>query len=160
MPGIENKGDGMNGVKISTWADIANHKWDEHDEDSEQSFRRGYYYAISDVIDAFARGLLPRQLMSYCNGILFNWAFQNDITEIVYPPEMPESWNKISARILKRDGYVCHYCGKEANTTDHKTPVTGGGADEEENLVAACKSCNSKKHTKSYYEFINQNYRR
>ena len=44
----------------------------------------------------------------------------------------------------------CAYCGKRAKgklTQDHITPVTQHGPYTLHNIVPACKSCNSKKHT-------------
>ena len=32
-------------------------------------------------------------------------------------------WKKLRLRILQRDGYVCFWCGSEANTCDHVIPV-------------------------------------
>jgi len=55
------------------------------------------------------------------------------------------SWRKTRARILKRDNFTCGYCSKPANTVDHIIPRLHGGTDEPGNLVAACKSCNSRK---------------
>ena len=47
---------------------------------------------------------------------------------------------------LERDGYACVYCGKEENLcVDHAYPITKGGTDDGENLVTACKECNSGK---------------
>ena len=51
-------------------------------------------------------------------------------------------WKKLRLRILQRDGYECHWCGAEATTCDHVIPVTRGGSDDPDNLVAACKRCN------------------
>lgn len=51
--------------------------------------------------------------------------------------------------ILMRDRYTCQYCGlvkKPSDLTiDHVTPRSLGGDSCWENLVAACKRCNSKK---------------
>jgi len=55
------------------------------------------------------------------------------------------AWRKLRLKILKRDNYICKSCGKEASAVDHIIPVTKGGMDEENNLRAICKSCNSKK---------------
>ena len=44
----------------------------------------------------------------------------------------------------------CTYCGKRAKghlTQDHLTPLSKGGNHTASNVVPACKSCNSKKHT-------------
>lgn len=59
------------------------------------------------------------------------------------------------SRIYERDGHACHYCGTSgALTLDHKKPQSAGGGDEDDNLVACCKSCNSRKGTKSYDDFV------
>lgn len=54
-------------------------------------------------------------------------------------------WRRLSARVLERDGYICHYCGRPATTADHLIPKARGGTDDEANLVAACRACNSRK---------------
>jgi 5-methylcytosine-specific restriction endonuclease McrA len=51
-------------------------------------------------------------------------------------------WKKLRLRILNRDGWICFWCGQEANTCDHVIPVARGGSDDPDNLVAACKRCN------------------
>jgi 5-methylcytosine-specific restriction endonuclease McrA len=49
--------------------------------------------------------------------------------------------------LFRRDGFRCQYCGgKEAELTlDHVIPKSRGGEESWENLVTACKPCNSKK---------------
>jgi HNH endonuclease len=51
--------------------------------------------------------------------------------------------------ILRRDGYACRYCGATPPDVtlevDHVVPVTLGGLDIPENLVAACRDCNAGK---------------
>jgi 5-methylcytosine-specific restriction endonuclease McrA len=45
----------------------------------------------------------------------------------------------------------CAYCGRRAKgklTQDHITPLSQGGNHTLSNIVPACSSCNSKKHTK------------
>ena len=53
------------------------------------------------------------------------------------------------ANVLRRDGYVCHYCGGEATTGDHVIPIVKGGVDEESNMVASCQPCNLSKGAKT-----------
>lgn len=62
-------------------------------------------------------------------------------------------WKKIRLRILQRDLWECYWCGMDANTVDHIIPVAKGGSDDLENLVAACKRCNSAKQDKMPDEF-------
>lgn len=54
-------------------------------------------------------------------------------------------WSAIRGAVLRRDSNRCHYCGKDANTVDHKTPLSRGGKSTLDNLVAACRACNSSK---------------
>lgn len=54
-----------------------------------------------------------------------------------------EQWNNIKAAYRNR----CAYCGKRFQrlTKDHVIPISKGGEHTPENIVPACKSCNSKK---------------
>jgi len=48
--------------------------------------------------------------------------------------------------IFKRDGGHCQYCGSSRDLTlDHVHPRSRGGKTSWDNLVTACKSCNSRK---------------
>ena len=51
--------------------------------------------------------------------------------------------------LFARDAHLCLYCGRECHrpqlTRDHVLPVSRGGRDVWENVVAACFQCNSRK---------------
>ena len=48
--------------------------------------------------------------------------------------------------IFKRDGNRCQYCGTHEDLTlDHVLPKSRSGKSSWDNLITACKSCNSKK---------------
>jgi len=48
----------------------------------------------------------------------------------------------------------CIYCGKKEDlTTDHIFPRIYGGEDTPDNVVRVCKSCNSSKGCKGFYEW-------
>jgi 5-methylcytosine-specific restriction endonuclease McrA len=51
-------------------------------------------------------------------------------------------WRSIRSRVLRRDQFICFYCGQEATTVDHVIPRRLGGLDSDDNLVASCSKCN------------------
>lgn len=56
---------------------------------------------------------------------------------------------------FSRDGGRCHYCNVGgAMTIDHVVPRSMGGGNSADNIVLACKSCNSSKGPKTYQEFL------
>ena len=70
-------------------------------------------------------------------------------------PQKIEGGKKIETEeFLSKHGFVCHYCGKGASSIDHKLPKSMGGSDDEENLLPACKFCNSNKGSQTYEKFI------
>ena len=56
--------------------------------------------------------------------------------------------------ILERDRLRCRYCGRVGVNLaiDHVLPISRGGGAEASNLVAACKSCNSRKKDRTPQE--------
>jgi 5-methylcytosine-specific restriction endonuclease McrA len=49
------------------------------------------------------------------------------------------------AALMRRDNYLCAYCGSAADTIDHVVPRSRGGAHVWENCVASCTRCNHRK---------------
>lgn len=53
---------------------------------------------------------------------------------------------RLRFRVLERCGFACSYCGRRppevALQIDHVLPVSLGGTNDEDNLVAACWDCN------------------
>ncbi|HEV2372881.1 MAG TPA: HNH endonuclease [Streptosporangiaceae bacterium] len=47
--------------------------------------------------------------------------------------------------LMRRDNYLCAYCGRRAETIDHVIPRSRGGAHAWENCVASCMHCNHSK---------------
>lgn len=62
--------------------------------------------------------------------------------------------------IFERDRWTCHLCGLFIDPTlsgklpwgvtiDHRIPISRGGADTPENVAAAHRTCNSRRHVKT-----------
>jgi len=49
------------------------------------------------------------------------------------------------AALMRRDNYLCAYCGTKAETIDHVVPRSRGGTHAWENCVASCSKCNHGK---------------
>ncbi len=47
--------------------------------------------------------------------------------------------------VFLRDGGRCQYCGRRAESIDHVVPRSRGGQHVWENVVAACRRCNTTK---------------
>ena len=59
-------------------------------------------------------------------------------------------------KIKLQTGQICNYCGANENLTlDHIFPQKYGGQDNAENLIFACKFCNSSKGKKDLMEWMN-----
>lgn len=49
------------------------------------------------------------------------------------------TWRKTRERILRRDGYICQYCGQEADTVDHVIPRRLGATSPTSATTARCR---------------------
>ena len=47
--------------------------------------------------------------------------------------------------VFARDGHRCQYCAGPAESIDHVVPRSRGGQHVWENVVAACRACNTRK---------------
>ncbi len=56
--------------------------------------------------------------------------------------------------VFRRDNHTCQYCGKHGGdlTLDHITPRSRGGKNSWENIVTACRECNSRKRDRTPFE--------
>ena len=61
-----------------------------------------------------------------------------------------EQWVKIKDYFNEK----CAYCGKESKLEqEHFTPLSKGGEYTHNNIIPACKSCNSSKRDKNFFEW-------
>ena len=58
-------------------------------------------------------------------------------------------------KIKLETGQICNYCGSSENLAlDHIFPQRFGGKDDAENLIYACRTCNSSKGKKDLMEWM------
>lgn len=63
-------------------------------------------------------------------------------------------WDMLRQQTFERDGFACVYCGASGDlSADHLVPWADGGRSALDNLVTACRSCNSSKGVKSLNEW-------
>ncbi len=54
--------------------------------------------------------------------------------------------------VFLRDRHLCQYCGKRAENIDHVVPKSRGGEHCWDNVVAACRRCNTAKRNRTPIE--------
>jgi 5-methylcytosine-specific restriction endonuclease McrA len=54
--------------------------------------------------------------------------------------------------VFARDGHRCQYCGGVAENIDHVVPRSRGGTHTWDNVVAACRPCNTRKEDRLLHE--------
>jgi 5-methylcytosine-specific restriction endonuclease McrA len=80
------------------------------------------------------------------------------VIRLVYFVRIPNRLSiPISRRtVLARDNYTCQYCGSQPArselTVDHVFPRSRGGKQSWDNVVTACKRCNTRKGSRSLQE--------
>ena len=61
----------------------------------------------------------------------------------------------VDEKIKLETGKICNYCGSKENLSlDHIFPQKYGGRDDAENLIFACRACNSSKGKKDLMEWM------
>ena len=73
-------------------------------------------------------------------------------------PRLSKKYKEVRLKKLAQDGWTCFYCGYEGKdmTIDHIIPVSKAPelAIQIENMVSCCKSCNSRKGSRSQGVFL------
>lgn len=124
----------------------------------EQDRRRAFYCGFRACLEAMQRTTDRRQVQSYLEDVIFEWAFREEIPDQFWqdryhPPDFIP-WQKLRKMAFKKYGRRCVYCGAKATHIDHLVPVSRGGTYSIENLRPSCKDCNLKKLDKTLLEFL------
>lgn len=64
------------------------------------------------------------------------------------------AWQRLVAAVLASAGHRCAYCNGPARSGDHVRPHSKGGASTIENVVAACRRCNTAKGNRTLQEWV------
>jgi 5-methylcytosine-specific restriction endonuclease McrA len=68
------------------------------------------------------------------------------VIKLAYYVNVPYRGVSLSRRaIFIRDKHTCQYCGGRAESIDHVVPRSRGGEHKWDNVVAACRQCNTRK---------------
>jgi 5-methylcytosine-specific restriction endonuclease McrA len=59
-----------------------------------------------------------------------------------HAPGYGQAWQRTAREVY---GELCAYGAAPADTADHVVPKSRGGTDDKDNVVPACRACNSKK---------------
>lgn len=70
-------------------------------------------------------------------------------------PRLSRDYKRVRLQVLARDEWTCRYCQADATTVDHVIPIAKGGDPISlDNMVAACRRCNSSKGSRSEGLFL------
>ena len=101
------------------------------------------------VIEEFIEGKIIRS-----KTMQFPWPLVIRLVKYVKVPVIygEQPWSK--AGVMKRDNYVCVFCGKHADTVEHLQPQSRFPELSRDwmNTVAACFPCNNKKGNRTLKE--------
>ena len=107
-----------------------------------RSIREEIFYEYAKLISRSAYGTLQRGFITE--------RFKKLRDGIISISDTIREWER--EQELPRE---CVYCrAKEDLTTDHLIPTNRGGDDSADNLVLACKSCNTSRGDKGIFEWL------
>ena len=102
--------------------------------------------------------LKEKAIVVHANGVLFRSEHLEiaapSVVRLRYLVHVPYRATATLTRraVFARAGWACQYCGASAENVDHVIPRSRGGPHTWENVVAACRRCNSKKENRLAHE--------
>jgi 5-methylcytosine-specific restriction endonuclease McrA len=98
--------------------------------------------------------LKEKAVVLHANGVLYRSEYLEvqapSVIRLRYLVHVPYRATAALTRraVFARDGWVCQYCGSPAENMDHVLPRSRGGQHVWDNVVAACRRCNSRKENR------------
>lgn len=109
------------------------------------------YWAYANL--AMAHTAVDRQQSKY---MTFNYMIRAKLFKGLKDGTMNIGTIFDDEKIKLQTGQMCNYCGSaDKLALDHIFPQKLGGLDDAENLIYACRSCNSSKGKKDLIEWMN-----
>jgi hypothetical protein len=101
-----------------------------------------------DIIGRTAAALAETQANAKLPDHVPNWKLNKRAREKEKSRKIPDA---VRALVVDRDGLVCRYCRSEVEVPnlDHVIPFSRGGEHTVDNLVVACRACNTIKHART-----------
>jgi len=113
---------------------------------------------VVPVRRALVLALKEKADVLHTNGLIFRSEMLEfhapSVVKLRYYVKVPyRSRASLSRRaVFVRDQYECQYCGRPAENVDHVIPKSKGGGHTWDNVVAACRPCNSRKENRTASE--------
>jgi hypothetical protein len=116
-----------------------------------ETVREKIYWAYANL--AMAHTALTKKQQQYER---FNYIIRSKLFKGLKEGTMNIQTIFEDEKIKLQTGQICNYCGSsEKLALDHIFPKKLGGKDIAENLIYACKNCNSSKGKKDLMEWMN-----
>jgi len=108
------------------------------------------YYSYANL--AMAHTAVDRNQEKY---VMFNFMIKAKLFKGLKDGTMNMRTIFDDEKVKLQTGQICNYCGSsEKLSLDHIFPKKYGGTDDAENLIYACKTCNSSKGKKDLIEWM------
>jgi 5-methylcytosine-specific restriction endonuclease McrA len=107
--------------------------------------------ALVLVLDSKAELLSATERVFHSERAAFE---EPSVVRLVYYVKVPYQARVALNRraVFARDNHRCQYCGAAAENLDHVVPRSKGGTHTWENVVAACRPCNTRKEDRLLHE--------
>ncbi len=116
-----------------------------------ETVRELIYYSYANL--AMAHTAVEKKQVKYG---MFNFMIRSKLFKGLKDGTMNMRTIFDDEKIKLQTGQICNYCGSsEKLALDHILPKKYGGQDNAENLIFACRTCNSSKGKKDLIEWMN-----
>ncbi len=131
------------------WGNELNEDFDgESLRDANHNQYLGFLLAVETLEALVAKGYTrPQELANIMREYLKTELFPREYTGVLAHRISVDTWHDIKARVIKRDGGECTWCGaSDSLHVHHIETVKDGGLPEDDNLITLCAECHRSVH--------------